>query len=309
MSVVAPAYESPGGTVPVVVTAYNPPQGYSARLTVTANNGATVQCTGGNWYNPVRDTLSRTCYVQLPAVHGSHVLTGRAAFSKDGSPTISASGRGARTLEATGYVSPVAMSLTEVKEVERCGNTSSHVQLTFDDSAGETRLRSILRTLKANNVRGRFFFTGKWAANNPSLLDLIKSRGHLVGNHTKSHPALSGISDERVLNQIAGGVQATTSPKLLRPPYGAGSFTTRLRDLAGRKGYKLCRWTTDTYDWDGSPASVLVERVKYGDHRSPPVRAGGVILMHGHGKYTAAALQGIIDAVRAKGLSLEPLAS
>lgn len=308
VSVTAPIYESPGGLVPVIVTAYNPPSGYAATLTVTASNGASVTCSGANWHNPVRKTLSRKCYVQLPSAHGSHWLTGHARFTRSGAATIRASGRGARTLEASGYQSRVAMSLTEARSIEQCHNTTSRVQLTFDDGASETQLRSILRTLAANDVRGRFFFTGNWAAKHPSLFQLIKSEGHLIGNHTKTHAALSKISrDRRVLGQISGGTAATTSPRLLRPPFGAGALTTRLRNIAGERGYKLCRWTDDTYDWEGSPAAVLIERVKYGDYRSPPIAAGGNILMHGRGRYTAAALQGIIDAVRAKGLVLEPL--
>lgn len=72
-------------------------------------------------------------------------------------------------------------------------------------------------------------------------------------------------------------------------------------------GYALCRWTADTFDWDGPGVEQMVERITYGDHRSPPVEAGGNILMHGTGTNTAGGLQQIIDAVRAKGLTLDPL--
>ena len=308
VSVTAPEYESPGGTVPVIVTAYNPPSGYVGTLTATASNGASATCAGGTWFNPVRNTLSRTCYVTLPTVTGRHYVTGHATFTRNGAATIRAAGRGGRAIQASGYVSRTPMSQATVREIERCFNTSSHVQLTFDDSASETQLRGLLQTLEANNVRGRFFFTGASAATNPSLLELIKHRGHWVANHTKSHRALSAISAARVRRQISGGVAATTAPRLLRPPFGAGAFTTRLWNIAGETSYRLCRWTTDTYDWEGANAAVLVERVRYGDYRSAPISAGGVILMHGHGRNTDAALQGIIDAVRAKGLSLEPLA-
>jgi hypothetical protein len=49
----------------------------------------------------------------------------------------------------------------------------------------------------------------------------------------------------------------------------------------------------------------MVERVRHGDYRTPPIAAGGNILMHGQGRYTASGLQQIIDAVRAKGLVLD----
>ena len=51
----------------------------------------------------------------------------------------------------------------------------------------------------------------------------------------------------------------------------------------------------------------MVERLTHGDHRSPPVRAGGTVLLHGHGKHTAGGLQQIIDAIRKKKLTLTKL--
>jgi hypothetical protein len=51
----------------------------------------------------------------------------------------------------------------------------------------------------------------------------------------------------------------------------------------------------------------MVERITYGDFRSAPISAGGNILMHGHAKHTAPGLQKIINAVRAKKLTLQPL--
>jgi peptidoglycan-N-acetylglucosamine deacetylase len=307
VGVVAPIYDSPGALVPVIVTAYDPPRGYRVSITGAASDDATVTCTGPTWRNPVRRTVSRTCYVQLPLTARYYRLSGIATFTKDGAQPIVVQGRGARALRANGQPSPVPMGISEAQEIERCHGTSRRVQLTFDDGASPEQLRSILRTLRRNGVRGRFFFTGNWAASYPSLLRLIVSEGHLVANHTKSHAALSKATDREVLRQIRGGVRPTTDPVLLRPPFGAGAFTTRLTALAGSRSHLVCRWTMDTYDWDGSSAATLVERVRHGDRRSPPVRAGGVILMHGHGTNTAAALQGIIDVVRAKGLALERL--
>ena len=181
------------------------------------------------------------------------------------------------------------------------------MQLTFDDGATGTKLRSILATLKRNNAQGTFFFLGEWAAAHPDLYRLIKTEGHLIGNHTYDHPALSRTSDSSVLSQIRRGTAATTTPKLLRPPYAAGAHTQRLIDLAGQRGYQVCRWTTDTYDWDNQTPTAMAQRVRYGDYRSAPIHKGGVILMHGTGRYTATGLQGIIDAVTDKGLHVQPL--
>jgi hypothetical protein len=51
----------------------------------------------------------------------------------------------------------------------------------------------------------------------------------------------------------------------------------------------------------------MVQKVRYGDAMTPPVEPGGVILMHFHGRHTAGGLQAVIDAVRVRGLRLQPL--
>jgi peptidoglycan/xylan/chitin deacetylase (PgdA/CDA1 family) len=308
VSAAAPQYDSPGALVPAIVTAYHPPTGYSVTLTMSASNGATVQCVGRTWSNPVTRTVHRKCYVSLPTKRASVKLTGHALFTKPGKTRITRSGAAPRPVLADGPVTR-RMTLARAKQVERCFNATSNVWLTFDDKASASQLRTILATLKRNNVRGRFFFIGDWMRSNPSVRKLIVIGGHRLANHTASHPALSKASGSEIEGQIRRGLRATTSPKLLRPPYGAGALTGRVDSVAVKEGYRLCRWTTDTYDWEGPSAATMANRVRYGDYRTAPVEAGGVVLMHGTGRYTASGLQRIIDTIRAKGLKLEPLRS
>lgn len=299
-------YDSPGGTVPAIVTVYNAPKGYTVAITATGTAGSTVTCAGAVWRNPVRTTVSRTCYLRLPNRAGSYSVLGKARLTK-GKVTRTVSGSGSRPVKADGKASPTPMSFPTIHQIERCYNTTGNVWLTFDDGGSTTQVNSILATLKRNNVKGRFLFRGDWARKNPALLAKIKAAGHVIGNHTSTHPALSRMKAESIKAQIDKGTAATGTPKLLRPPFGAGAFTTRLQQVVESRGYKLCRWSTDTYDWDGPSVSRMVERITYGDYRSAPIGAGGVILMHGHGKNTAPGLQRIINAVRAKKLTLQRL--
>lgn len=302
----APQYDSPGGTVPTIVTVYGVPK--SARVTVSATGtgGSSVTCAGAVWRNPIRHTASRTCYLRLPTKPGGYRVKGSAVVTM-GTVVRKASGTGTRPVVADGVASPTAMTAAEIQRIERCGNPTGNVWLTFDDGGSKAQVTSILATLKRNNVRAQFFFRGDWARRNPALFASIKAAGHVIGNHTATHPALSRMGRTKLVKQIDEGTAATGTPALLRPPFGAGAFTTRLQKVARSQGYELCRWTTDTYDWDGPSTARMVERIKYGDSRSAPVSAGGVILMHGHGTNTARGLQKIIDTVRAKKLKLQPL--
>jgi peptidoglycan/xylan/chitin deacetylase (PgdA/CDA1 family) len=306
MGVSTVQYDSPGGTVPAIVTVYDVPNGSQVTISATGTGGGTVTCSGAVWQNPVRHTASRTCYLQLPNRPGSYSVQGRTLLT-NGTITRTVQGTNSRPVKADGIASPVPMDAATIHQIEHCYNTSKDVWLTFDDGGSAAQVTSILATLKRNNVKARFLFRGDWARRNPALLQRITTQGHIIGNHTSTHPALSRMSKTDVVKQIDQGTAATSQPKLLRPPFGAGAFTTRLQHIAGSKTYQLCRWTTDTYDWDGPSVAQMVERITYGDYRSAPITAGGVILMHGHGKNTASGLQRIINAVRSKDLTLQRL--
>lgn len=309
IGVMAPQYESPGGTVPVIVTVYNAPRGYAATIRARGTSGATAVCAGPTWRNASRDTVSRKCYLTLPGHAGSHHVRATAHLKKAGHADIVVTGRSTRPVLANGYATSGPISMAEIDKIERCHNATDQVWLTFDDGGSPTQVRSILRTLRANHVRGRFFFTGRWREQTPGLLQEIRAGGHLIANHTYSHVPLSQSSASDVRWQIRHGLTAAANPRLIRPPYAAGALTLRLSRLAGPLGYKVCRWTVDTYDWQGPSAATMANRVRYGDYTTPPIQAGGNILMHGHGENTASGLAGIIRAVRARGLTLEPLPS
>jgi len=303
-----PVYESPGGLVPAIITVWFAPAGYEVSLDAVGLDGASAQCVGEVWFNPVRDSHSRTCYLQIPLTPGEYGLAVTATLTGQANDTVLVTGNAARPVKANGYPSSEPISIATAQEIERCGNATDDVWLTFDDSINPSRLPTVMQILAANNVKATFFLTGKFRDKWPHALRVIRRQGHLLGNHTYSHVALSKTSDAAVLSQIDRGVKSNTSPKLLRPPYGAGAFTSRLRDLAAQRSYALCRWTTVPYDWEASAtADLLVERVRYGDYRTAPIEAGGVVLLHGHGDHMVEGLQGIIDAIRARGLSLRKL--
>ena len=194
--------------------------------------------------------------------------------------------------------------------IKKCYNTTQNVWLTFDDGyTSQANLSSILDTLSAYNVRGRFFLVGTWARSHASMVNQIVAAGHFVENHTNTHTHthLNQISDAAVQTEIALGQPSNTSPKLLRPPYGDGAFTVRLYNIALEHGYQLCDWSTDTRDWTGASASIIVKRVVHGDRATPRAQAGDTILMHLKNTQTRNALSRLIKGLRARGLTFDQL--
>lgn len=202
----------------------------------------------------------------------------------------------------------VAVTAATRQSITRCYGTSPAVWLTFDDGGTDAQITRILDILAANRVRGMFFPTGQWAAAHPAAMTRMVRDGHVVGNHTSSHQDLTTLSDASAGQEIDGGPRGNAVPvSLLRPPYGAGAFTQRVVDLAAARSYRVCYWSVDTRDWDGSSAATIVARVRTGDSTTPPAGEYGVVLMHMQARYTGDALQGVVDAVKARGLALHAL--
>ena len=116
--------------------------------------------------------------------------------------------------------------------IKKCYNTTQNVWLPFDDGyTSQANLSSILDTLSAYNVRGRFFLVGTWARSHASMVNQIVAAGHFVENHTNTHTHththLNQISDAAVQTEIALGQPSNTSPKLLR-------FSVRRRRVHGQ---------------------------------------------------------------------------
>ncbi|OPZ74650.1 MAG: Peptidoglycan-N-acetylmuramic acid deacetylase PdaA precursor [Firmicutes bacterium ADurb.Bin456] len=76
------------------------------------------------------------------------------------------------------------------------------VYLTFDEGYENGYTPSILDTLKANDVKAAFFVTGHYLKSQPDLVRRMVEEGHIVGNHTDTHPSLPDINDEKIKQEL-----------------------------------------------------------------------------------------------------------
>lgn len=194
------------------------------------------------------------------------------------------------------------------KDLERIPTTRKVVALTFDGGASAAGAASILATLRAKGVPATFFFTGEFASAYPSLARSIAA-DYPIGNHTQTHPMLTQLSDAQVRAEIRTGaatIRSVTSddPRpYFRFPFG--DVNSRVIGLVNSECYVPFRWTVDTLGWQGTSggrsAASVTQRVLAG------LTPGEIVLMHlgdnptDHSTLDAAALPGIIDAVRARG--------
>lgn len=171
--------------------------------------------------------------------------------------------------------------------------------LTFDDGPHATLTPQLLDLLAARNVRATFYVVGRRVAHHQSIMVRIAAEGHEIGNHTWSHPSLSGLSDAAILSQIDRTSEAVVEavglpPVTMRPPYGNLS-SRQTRMLQASRGLPNVLWSVDTEDWRRPGEDVVVNRILT---RSEP---GGVILAHDIVAETIRAMPVAIDGLLARG--------
>ena len=154
------------------------------------------------------------------------------------------------------------------------------VALTFDCGSNAAGVPKILGALRARHAAATFFLAGEWAEAYPVKARQIAS-AYPVGNHTKSHPHLTRLSDAAVRAEIRLGasvirtVTGVVTKPLFRFPYGDRNVRTLA--LADSLGYGSVAWTVDTLGWKGRTAGgtrAIVSRVL--SHLKP----GEIVLMH-----------------------------
>jgi len=175
---------------------------------------------------------------------------------------------------------------------KRCYKKTDSILLTFDDYGTEAEIGDILAILSAERVKAMFFPIGSWAEQHPALMQQLRGSGHVIGNHTYSHPNLLKLSEAALAREIEGGIQS----RWLRAPQGRAN--SRVRRLAQQRGYALCYWSIDSRDWTGATVAEMRHTILTELH------PGAVILFHFHGAHTRELLPQLISDIRARGYTL-----
>ena len=108
------------------------------------------------------------------------------------------------------------------------GNTDQKIlYLTFDAGYENGNTPAILDALKKHQAPAVFFAVGNFIKDNPELIRRIIAEGHIVGNHTMTHPDMSQISSvesfQKELNGVEEAYKSVTGeamPRFYRPPRG-----------------------------------------------------------------------------------------
>ncbi|MDL2076069.1 polysaccharide deacetylase family protein [Streptomyces sp. GXMU-J15] len=183
----------------------------------------------------------------------------------------------------TGYGPPRAAprrTLVRSAPLLRVNGRGRTMVLTFDDGPDSRYTPAVLDTLAEYNVHAMFFVCGEMAELRPDLLERMVDEGHVVGNHTWSHPLLTQLGRRQIRSQMertsdvveeACGVR----PEWFRAPYGA--WNRAAFQIGAELGMEPMAWTVDTLDWQTPGARTIADRVEKG------AAPGVVVLSHDAG--------------------------
>ncbi|MWA15294.1 polysaccharide deacetylase family protein [Streptomyces sp. BA2] len=152
--------------------------------------------------------------------------------------------------------------------------------LTFDDGPDPRYTPGILSTLRRYDVRAMFFVCGEMAVDNKDLLREMADDGHLIGNHTYTHPLLPKMSRSAMREEIERTCEVVEDavgepPAWFRAPYGA--WNRNAFQLGADLGMEPLAWTVDTLDWTEPGTGTIIRRVRAG------AGPGVVVLSHDAG--------------------------
>jgi len=188
-------------------------------------------------------------------------------------------------------------------------STEPVLYLTFDAGYENGCTASILDTLKKHDVKAAFFLVGNYLQKNADLVRRMVDEGHIVGNHTMSHPDMSAITEKDAFQKELVGLETLFKeitgkelPKYYRPPQGI--YSEENLKMAKELGYKTVFWSLAYKDWDNNKqptAEYALGEVIAGSHNV------AVILLHSTSQTNAEVLDELLTQWKAKGYRFETI--
>ncbi|MBB6447364.1 peptidoglycan-N-acetylmuramic acid deacetylase [Bacillus benzoevorans] len=180
--------------------------------------------------------------------------------------------------------------------------------LTFDNGYENGYTAKVLDVLKKEKVPATFFVTGHYLESEPELVKRMVKEGHIVGNHSWSHPDMTQISNERIreeLEKVRAKTEELTGKKemtYLRPPRGI--LSERTMTIAKGQGYTHVLWSLAYVDWKTDQQKGA--QYAY-DNIMKQIHPGAVLLLHTVSKDNADALERVLQDLKKQGYAFKSL--
>jgi len=181
------------------------------------------------------------------------------------------------TIAAAGYQSMAPTGQWYGRTFAGLPRGSKQLALTYDDGPNDPHTLQLLEVLAKHGVQATFFLIGRYVRQRPDIVRAVVQAGHVVGNHTFTHPNLIFASPNKTRRELQECELALEDAvgahsRLFRPPFGGRRPGTL--QLARRLGLEPVMWNVTGWDWSGKPVVYIEKKV------AKQVRGGDVILLH-----------------------------
>jgi peptidoglycan/xylan/chitin deacetylase (PgdA/CDA1 family) len=213
---------------------------------------------------------------------------------------------GAAAVTAAGYQSMAPTGQWFGRTFTGLRRPSRQLALTYDDGPNDPHTLRLLDVLARHDVRATFFLVGRYAQKRPDIARELMKAGHVIGNHTFTHPLLTFQNADRLRAEFDGCKRALADAvgdhsNLFRPPFGGRR--PAVLQIARQMGLEPIMWNVTAYDWKAESAEYIEHNV------TSKVRGGDVVLLHDGGhrafgadrSHTVAATDRLIARYKAEG--------
>lgn len=188
-----------------------------------------------------------------------------------------------------------------VSQLSAAQARQGQVWITVDDGPDPATTPALLDVLDRHQARAGFFLIGDKAARHPELVREIARRGHLIGNHSQTHPAgrFWILRPTRMWAEVAGCQQTLTqilgkSPVWFRPPVGHHNLflAAPLRAL----GLTMAIWNCRGFDGVVKNPAIILRLI------ARSLKPGAIVLLHDGTPMCVEVLEGTLRLLVARGL-------
>ncbi len=202
-----------------------------------------------------------------------------------------------RPLNMAAQVAPELESTNEENQsvTQELEGDKKKVAITFESGPHPLYTPIILDTLTTRDTKATFFFLGNRSLAYPEVVAKTHLEGHLIGNHTFTHPQMTRLSPSQMSEEIRStqnAIYASTGfkPYMLRPPFGL--FDASLIQTANMP---LILWSIDPGDDVYQDPQYIISHVLANVHD------GAIIRLRDNNSGTTQAIGGLIDALLNEG--------
>ena len=187
--------------------------------------------------------------------------------------------------------------------------TKKRLYLTFDAGYENGYTAAILDALKAQQVPAAFFVVGHYLESAPDLVRRMVAEGHIVANHTYSHPDMSAIAGETAFFHELSRVEETyrqitgqEMPRYYRPPQG--KYSEQNLKMACEAGYTTFFWSLAYVDWQTDAQPTREQALEKLTGR---IHNGAIVLLHSTSATNGAVLEEVIGKWKEMGYTFGTL--